>query len=176
MTSPTYFEHSQLVKRGVQSDTSLLDRLRDAFDGGVEGFAYGGTVNLFRFGKQLPSGLWVALRAFRPEVYYGKCNLESQKEYMEIYCQNAEFLAEQGEEVPRFCIGTIYKEQAGIITEDLTANGQHEIDHPEDEPHCFVGDGRRRVFVDIDGVFGYAPGMRELKYFADDAVLDLGRR
>ena len=176
MTNQPYFEQSQQVKRELQSDASLLDKLRSAFDGKAEPFSFGGTVDLFQFGKQLSSGLWVALRLFRPELNYGGNCEGIQARAMETYCRNAEHLVSKGFEVPRFCIGTTYKGKAGIITEDVSANGQYEIDHPDGEPHCFVTEGekQRKVFIDIDAVFRYWPDL-ELKYFANDAVLDLRR-
>ena len=87
---------------------------------------------------------------------------------MEIYCQNAEDIKALGESVPAFCVGVMHGEKAGILTEDLTANGQKGFEHCQDNAYGFVVDGesRRKVFVDLDtlGIQGEFTLPRETKY------------
>ena len=95
---------------------------------------------------------------------------------MEYYCQNAEELAAEEEPVTAFCIGVFCGNSAGIITEDLTANGQYPVEHHPDDDHGFVvqGNQRRKVFIDIDFQFRRRFGTtRKTKYFSDKNVLVL---
>lgn len=175
--SDSYFERSQRVKCELAADASFLDKVRDAFDGKIERFSFGTMVNLFRFGKQLDSGLFVALRAFQPEGHFGRGGLAVQTWDMEVYCKNAEYLDSIGAGVPRFCVGTVYKGKAGVLLEDITANGRYAVEHPSHQEDCVVIDGekRRTVFIDIDASYRYFQGLADHKYFADGAVLDLER-
>ncbi len=146
-----YFDLSQKVRTEIETASALLDVTKSAFDCDVKEFSFGGTVNLFYIGK-LSSGLHVALRAYRPDMPEGQRDLDFQVFGMEIFCQNAEYLHSQGKGVPAFCVGVTYDGKAGILTEDLTANGQLGLDHHPDKDYGFVGEGgdRRKVFVDID--------------------------
>ena len=151
--SDMYLEHSQGVKREIERNPKILDAARKAFRGEAESFAFGGTVNLYRVGR-LKSGMYVALRAFRIDVDEGMQSAETQAKNMEIYCQNAEDIQSLGENVPVFCVGVMHGEKAGILTEDLTANGQKGFEHRPADAYGFVVDGesRRKVFVDLDAV------------------------
>lgn len=168
-----YFEYSQSVKGEVEATPEILVNARRAFAGEVETFGFGSTVELYRLGKTA-SGLWTALRAYRNDAYGGNMDREQQARHMEYYCQNAEELAARGEGVPVFCIGVTCGNRAGIITEDLTANSQNRFEHNPENAYGFViqGDKRRKVFVDIDGVFRYKSGL-EAKYFSEENALVL---
>lgn len=171
----SYFNGSQEVKREIERDVSFLLRVRDAFEGKFERFSFGTMVNLFRFGKRLDSGLFVALRAFQPDGHFGRGGLAVQTWDMEVYCKNAEHLAEAGVGVPRFCVGAVYKGKAGLLLEDITANGKYEVEHPPHQEDCVVIEGgkKRAVFIDIDASYRYFAGLADQKYFAPDAVLNL---
>lgn len=164
-----YIERSQLMKPGIISDSELLNSARRGFDEEIEPFSFGGTVNLYHVGI-LPSGLHVALRAFRPEMPEGRNSLTRQTQSMENFCQNAEHLDSEGEPVPAFCIGVVYKHMAGIFTEDLSAGETQEVDHDLEQPYALVGDEERKVFVDVDELFRLLLDL-EPKYFLDENVV-----
>ncbi len=170
-----YFEKSQIVKEEILSLPTLLDTARDAFDERIEEFTSGGTVNLYRVGK-LPSGLHVALRAFRTDVQEGRNPLGYQMELMEYYCQNAEYLSGHSysdwEPVPEFCVGVVYGEKAGIFTQDLSAGGTEKIETHAGNDYVLVGAEKRKVFVDIDNFFRDMLDL-ELKYFSGDNFIGL---
>lgn len=170
-----YLKYSQRVRREIESIPELLDNVKRAFAGQAEPFTSGGSVNLYRLGRT-PSGLWTALRAYRKDISEGRKDREQQARLMEYYCQNAEELDGEGESVPVFCIGAVCGNSAGIITEDLTANAQYQVEHHPDDDHGFVihGNQRRKVFIDIDGVFRRKFGFGiETKYFSPKNVLVL---
>lgn len=166
-----YIDKSQIVKKEIISESMLLDVVRNAFDQKFEAFGRGGTVELYRIGR-LPSGFHIALRLFRTDIEEGQRNLETQMRLMELYCQNAEHLYSRNEPVPDFCVGVIKGNKAGILTEDLSAGGTTEVEHNQDNNYALVGAERRKVFVDIDGLFRFIPGL-EHKYFLDDTVIKL---
>ncbi|MBI2578326.1 MAG: hypothetical protein HYW26_01300 [Candidatus Aenigmarchaeota archaeon] len=170
-----YFEHSLTVKKEIESGPEMLNTARKAFTRQSEQFSFGGTVNLYRIGRT-PSGLYVALRALRPDTVYGNFDREQQSRLMEIYCQNAERLHDEGKDVPAFCIGTVCGDSVGVITEDLTQGGQVELEHGERDIYGFVfkGDERRKVFVDIDWYYNHIP-LSEiiLRYFSEEHVMVL---
>jgi len=159
-----YIERSQQVKQEILSNPKFLNVARSAFNEEIEPFAFGGTVHLYQIG-QLPSGLHLALRAFRTDVAEGQRDLEGQMKGMEYYCQNADYLHSQENEVPKFCIGIINSSKAGILTEDLSNGGAQEFQHHPDNDYALVGADKRKVFVDIDGLFRFIPGLK-LKYFS----------
>ena len=161
-----YFNKSQLVRISIERTPELIEITRTCFNGKMEPFASGGTVNLYHLGT-LPSGLHVALRAFRTSVPEGKYDLEDQMRLMEHYCQNAEHLYSTGKSVPIFCVGVVSGEQASIFTEDLSKGGTQEVRHHPDNNYALVGAEKRKVFVDIDGLFRKIPGL-ELKYFLNE--------
>jgi len=167
----SYIDGSQSVKDELLSAPTLLDIVGKAFNEKIEPFAFGGTVHLYRMGR-LSSGIHVALRAFRTDVQEGKNDLESQMKLMEYYCQNAEHLYSKNEPVPEFCIGIINGNKAGILTEDLSAGDTEEVDHHPDNDYALVGVEKRKVYVDIDGLYRFIPGL-ELKYFLEDKVIKL---
>ncbi len=179
MTS--YFENSQSIKKEIESRLDLKNKITMCLDDKIEPFSFGGTVNLYRIGK-LKSGLYIALRRFRPEMVEGRNDLNTKKKGMEIYCQNAERLKNEGEEVPQFCVGVVNGNDAGILTEDLTLGGKFDFDHFPDMDFGFVVDGtnRRKVWVDIDHLFSSELGHNRnyyrdlgIKYFANEARIDL---
>jgi len=168
-----YADISKKVKQELLLSPVLLDVTRHAFDEKSEPFSFGGTVNLYQIG-QLPSGLHVALRAFRPEQPEGKKSLERQMKNMEYYCYHAETLFDEKQPVPAFCVGVIYMNKAGILTEDLTCGGTQEVFHHPDDEFGFVGPEKRKVFIDIDYMFRMNPfGGPQSKYFLDDMVIKL---
>ena len=167
----SYLDNSQRVKKEIVSAPSLVDIARKAFNQSIEPFSFGGTVNLYHIGK-LSAGIHVALRVLRTDVEEGKKNLESQMTLMEYYCQNAEHLYSKQEPVPEFCVGVISGKKTGIFTEDLTRGDTQEVLHDPDNAYAFVGANRRKVFIDIDGVFRYIPEL-ELKYFLEDKLIRL---
>ena len=167
----SYFEYSQQLRREIESEESIVTRLKYAFRGDIEPFAFGGTVNIFCIG-QTKSGIWTALRAFRPKMPEGMRTTEIQKSNMEIYCQNVEYLHEKGERCPALCIGVVYENMVGILTEDLSAGGKYEIEHNPDLNYGFIlsSENRQKVFIDLDYGFRIPPNRRE-KYFAEDAFI-----
>lgn len=68
----------------------------------------------------------------------------------------------------------MYKESAGIFTEDLTAGETQDLEHYSDEACGYVGAGktRRIVYVDIDGAFKRTPHI-SIKYLSDKNVIQL---
>lgn len=168
-----YFERSRAIRGDILSQLSLLNMARDTYKGNIEPFTFGGTVNIYHVGI-LPSGLHVALRAFRTEMPEGKKGLEWEKRAFEAYCRNAEDLSEEGEGVPDFCVGVIFGQHAGIFTEDLTRGDTSEFESHPDNEYVFVGPERRKVFVDIDYLFREKLlKIKELKYFLDSNLVML---
>lgn len=157
----TYFDKSQDAKRSFTPQ--ILDMGRDAFAGNIEPFGFGG-VHLYRTGRT-SSGLYVALRVFRQDMPESEFSLRRQIKLFENYCLNAEELDSEGKEVPGFCIGVICGRRAGIFTEDMTAGGSIDLEHPPDMPFAYVGTERRIVYIDIDGVFR-KKDVDSLKYFS----------
>ncbi|MBS3051191.1 MAG: hypothetical protein J4400_03500 [Candidatus Aenigmarchaeota archaeon] len=155
-----YFGKSQQVKRSFTPQ--ILDKGGAAFAGDIEPFGFG-QVHLYRTGRT-SSGLYVALRIFRTELY-NDWTLCSQIKWFENYCLNAEELDAEGKEVPGFCIGVICDRRAGIFTEDMTAGGSQDLEHPADEAFAYVGPDRRVVYLDIDPVFREKK-VESLKYFS----------
>lgn len=168
-----YFEHSQDIRRKLLSEEDMLTKAKRAFNGDIEEFSFGSTVNLYRIGK-LPSGFYVALRVFRKDGNFGKSSLDMQKSLLEDYCQNAEELDSEGKEVPKFCIGTVYGRKAGIFTQDLTADGTENFEHYPAYDFAWVGEGtnRRKVFVDIDHLFKHR-WEKKPKYFLKKHLIRL---
>ena len=166
-----YIEKSQQVKQEILSNPKFLNITRSALNEEIEPFAFGGTVHLYQIG-QLPSGLHLALRAFRTDVAEGQRDLESQMREMEHYCQNADYLHSHGDEVPKFCIGVINSSKAGILTEDLSNGRTQEFQHHPDNDYAFVGTNKRKVFVDIDGLFRFIPRLK-LKYFSNEHLIKI---
>ena len=93
---------------------------------------------------------------------------------MEHYCQNAEYLHGEGKPVPAFCVGVTLDGDAGIITEDVTAGGEFELEHPPESAIAYVVDGKakREVYLDIDGTYRFTWGM-ETRYFLEEHRIDL---
>ena len=159
-----YFERSQGVRQELLSEDGLLTQAKRAFNSEYEEFGAGKNASLFRIGT-LPSGLYVAIRVPRG---WNSLSL------LEDYCQNAEMLDSEGKEVPKFCVGVLYGERAGIFTEDLTKGDTQSFEHCPDEEFVWVGSGkhRRKVYVDIDHLFKWRRH-KELKYFLDDHLIKL---
>ena len=168
-----YFERSQEVRKEILSEDGLLTQAKRAFNSEYEEFGWGSTVDLFRIGT-LPSGLYVAMRVFRKDGHFGDSSVENQKRLLEDYCQNAEELDSEGKEVPKFCVGVVYRNRAGIFTEDLTAGDTQNFEHYPDYDFAWVGEGeqRRKVYVDIDHLFKHRRDT-ETKYFLDDHLIQL---
>ena len=166
-----YLEISQQVKAELLSAPNLLNIAQNAFNGGIEPFSFGGTVNLYHL-EMLSSGLYVALRVFRTDAQAGKYDLESQIKEMEQYCQNAEYLFSEGYPVPAFCVGVVSGEKAGIFTEDLSVGGREDVEHNRDDAYAFVGSDRRKVFIDIDTAFRVRRNI-ELRYFLESNSIRL---
>lgn len=164
-----YLEKSQQIKQEISGDSRLLDIARNSFNEQIEPFSFGGTVNLYAIG-QIPSGLYVALRSLRTDMAEGKGTLEQQMRLMEYYCQNAENLDASRQLVPRFCIGVVYGNRAGIFTEDLSNAGTQTVEHHPDNDSALVGSDKRKVYVDIDWLFRATPGL-EIKYFLDKNLI-----
>ncbi|MBS3151928.1 hypothetical protein J4230_00805 [Candidatus Woesearchaeota archaeon] len=171
-----YFQESQMVKAKIVLQSEIIYNANEALSGRLEEFSFGGTVNLYRIGK-LESGLYIALRKFRPEMPEGISNLDNKVKKMEAYCQNAGKLRSKNEGVPNFCVGIVNEIDVGILTEDLIANGGFEFDHNPDNEFGFViqGNNRRKVWVDIDHLFGDRKYNRnpEIKYFTEGARINL---
>ncbi len=176
MTEKNYFENSQSVKNEMERRPDLLQITRDCFAERIKEFSFGSTVNLYRVGR-LESGVYVALRRFRHEGIEGHFDLIIKMRYFDMYCQNAEELYSRGESVPEFCVGVTFGNDAGILTEDLTSNGEVEFEHHPDHNFGFVikGDIKKRVLVDIDYLYGsiHVNSDRNTKYFANDARINL---
>jgi hypothetical protein len=146
-----YFEKSQEIKAEIEGRNDILDLTAGAFNGEIEEFA-GAGVDLFRIGK-LESGLHLALRVFRDFNNY-KQDLEAR--FMEHYALNAEKLQGESERVPLACVGAFYRDKkAALITEDLTAGGEFEVEHHSDNAYGFIlkPEGKEKVWIDIDAVF-----------------------
>lgn len=156
-----YFEKSQEVRCSFAPQ--ILDEGRAAFAGKVVPFGFG-HVHLYRTGRTT-SGLYVALRVFKEGSYESSLPLRSQIEHFENYCLNAEELDAEDKDVPGFCIGVICGRRAGIFTEDMTAGGSQELEHPPDKAFAYVGPDRRIVYIDIDRAFRQKE-IKSLKYFA----------
>ena len=167
-----YFEYSQDIRQQLLSERDMLTQAKKAFNGEIEKFSFGGTVDLYRVGK-LPSGFYVALRVFRQDRHFSGSSLGKQKSLLEDYCQNAEELNSEGKEVPKFCVGAVYGQRAGIFTEDLTAGGTQNFEHYPDYDFAWVGEGenRRKVFVDIDYLFKHRED--KPKYFLEERLIQL---
>ena len=169
-----YFLRSQRVKQEIVSEESLLSRARRAFNSEYEPIGWGSTVDVFRIGTLL-SGLYVAMRVFRKDGHFGDSSIETQKSLLEDYCQNAEELDSEGKEVPKFCVGVSCEERAGIFTEDLTAADTQNFEHHRDDDFAWVGEreNRRKVYVDIDHLFGPRRYSIETKYFLDEHLITI---
>lgn len=92
-----YFEHSQEIKKQIESDANLVGRLREYCESDVkdtfERIGAGCLNSILRIGK-LESGLWVALRSI---TYQG--DLEDDSYFLKIYesyCMESERLSEEG--------------------------------------------------------------------------------
>src|SRR3989344_5049995 len=96
----------------------------------------------------------------------GISNLDNKVKKMEAYCQNAGKLRSKNEGVPNFCVGIVNEINVGI-----------EFDHNPDNEFGFViqGNNRRKVWVDIDHLFGDRKYNRnpEIKYFTEGARINL---
>ena len=171
-----YFENSQLVRREIESRPDLKNKITMCLDNKIEPFSFGGTVNLYRVGK-LKSGLYIALRRFRSEMPEGMSTFNNKRKMMEAYCQNAERLKNEGEEVPNFCVGAVNNNDAAILTEDLTSNGKVIFEHHPDTAFGFIikDEARRKVWVDIDYLYGDIRKNRnpEIKYFSNGEIINL---
>ncbi len=172
-----YLEISQKAKREIKLLSGIEAKLIDMLEGRVEPFSHGSSVGLYRAGKT-GSGLYVALRAFKPEFLEdeGLQLLEDQIQWTENYCQNAAMHYKHNEDVPKFCIGVIYKDNAAILTEDLSEGGRADVTPLKggDVEVTVTGPGvnRKKVYVDLDPHYiDLRPIPKSgIRYFADPNV------
>lgn len=171
-----YIRKSQRVKKEIEKDPDLVVRIKNIFNGAVDKFDSGSVSELYHVGRT-QSGVYVALRKFsesNPFMVDIK-DLDTQTYFLGIYCLKAEELYNKKEDVPQFCVGVTYKENAGILTEDLTWNGSLELIHDkfkdgEDEGIVKGPNGDRKVHIDLN-TNGVIVG--DNKYFSDRYALRL---
>lgn len=180
-----YFEHSQSVRKELEN-SSLVSKVREAFQAKFEPFDVGGTINLYAIGE-LPSGIHVALRAFRPNMPEGMHDLYRQMQNMDIYCKNAEALIENGYRAPNFSVGVVYHQMAGILLEDISKGGSVPIDRLPIYPYGLITENGEevQVFIDIDCMFEWdasnpldtsltvASRTGPLKFFSEGKFIEL---
>lgn len=172
-----YLEISQNIRREIELLPGIESKLRNILEGKAEPFTHGSSVDLYRVGKT-SSGLYVALRAFRAEFLEEDLQLlEDQIQWMENYCQNAAMHHKHNEGVPKFCIGVIYKDNAAILTEDLSEGGRGDITPLKggDVEVTVTGPGinREKVYVDVDPHYIDLRPIPEsrIRYFSDPNVM-----
>ena len=180
MKNTIFFEKSQAIKREIEADPKLLNRIKLCFSGDFEPFAKGTENEIYRIGTT-ESKMHLVLRKKK----YSQ-SLKDDAEHFDIYCQNAETLAQsrvQGNFLYRpqsvgFCIAIRVGDEVGIITEDMSEGGKYELAN-------VMGDYSKRkvgeetideVFVDLDscrpdGYFKSSEVISETPYFASQNMI-----
>ena len=170
-----YFNLSQQIRKAIEENSEILQLVEHTYSEEHEPFASGGTAHLYRVGR-LPNGIHVALRSFGLYPDLAVRDFEDQILEMEHYCRNAERLFEKGEPVPKFCVGIVCGDNAGILTEDLTANGTCRLEHNPARPFGFIIDekgSRKKVFIDVDGEFSKYDSDLSRRFFREKHRIQL---
>jgi hypothetical protein len=161
------------IKEKLLKSKDLLERIQDAFDNLFFPFSEGTSVELYKIGL-LDKESHLALRCFSDTGENSKINslLQIQMLAMEEYCLNAEELKLEKKRVPNFCVGVIYGNLAGIITQDLTFGGTREFKHNFREPFGYLEGSDNPIYIDIDGEYRI-PNQGGFKYFLEKNRISL---
>lgn len=126
----TFLEYSQKLKKEIKNDLDVVRNIKLCFLDRINPFQKGTEHEIYRVGKT-KSGTFLVLRKKKYTF-----DLENDIERLEIYCRNAESLANSRSKnlfswrsnSPSFCIGVIYQSKyVGIITEDMSEGGKYQM-------------------------------------------------
>ncbi len=164
----TFLDTSQEIKEEVKNSPQIIQAIRDCFEHGKsEPFLHGTTHAVHRIGTTA-SG---AHLMFRKQRFSSK--FANEAESFDIFCQNAETLANTREsgrfkyraKSPGFCIGVKCGDMAGVITEDMSEGGKYEMTNKMSEytsSRILNGAKIDEVLVDLDDCHTF--------YFRDDEI------
>ena len=166
----TFIEYSQRLKKEIKNNPAIIHGIKLCFLDGIDPFQKGTEHEIYTLGKTV-SGNYLALRQKKFSM-----DIKNEIERFEIYCQNAETLANSKAknlfnhrpESPKFCIGVIYQsKEVGIITEDMSEGGKYEMTNDMADYYSerkLNGEVIDEVFVDLDSC-------RPDNYFNDSEVI-----
>jgi hypothetical protein len=156
-----YFRESQEIRREIESDPSLLEKISSAVASSKGDLIGEGLHNkAYRIG-QAKSGLFVALRTPISEVdmsvYEGFCQVAAMRsnEYQQGIKRKVLWGEDRVIRPVRFCIGILKDHNFGIITEDVTENEKYTVEQyaSREEVRRIDQDGNEDyVLIDLDNL------------------------
>lgn len=189
MPESIFLTDSEKIKKEIQSNPELLEKIKQCFARDTGPFAKGTENELYRIG-QTNEGKHLLLRK-KPFTV----NIKNDKERFEAYCQYAETLANSRAEgkyqrgsfgprknSPNFCIGVIFNtKEVGIITEDMSEGGKYEMSNSMVDYYSTRSENGNKVdevLVDLDscradGYFDDEEVISSHPYFSPENVLEI---